>query len=345
MTLVMSVRGPVDSRDLGTTLTHEHLVNDATSWAHRTESMGWDPEDFAGRPVTEDILWDLKHDPFGNLDNCRLDDLEVAVEEVQRYVDLGGRTILEATGLEAGRDLRALHEISARTGVTIIAGTGFYLDAAQPERVRGLEPEQIAEIIVRDVTDGQDGIRPGFIGEIGVGEPFTEQEQASLRGTFLAQRELRLPVQVHLPGWFRTGDRVLDIAEGYGVDPAYVVLCHMGPSGDDHDYQERLLRRGARVQYDMVGMEVFYADQGVQCPSDEENARNLLRLIGAGYGSQLLISQDIFLKSLLRRHGGPGYGHILQYFVPRLRRLGLDDAGVHQLLVDNPRALFETADR
>jgi phosphotriesterase-related protein len=345
MTQVMSVLGPVDSTDLGITLTHEHLVNDASSWSHRTSSVGWDPDDFAARPVTEDILWDLKHDPFGNLDNCRLADVDLAVEEVERYVGLGGRTILEATGLEAGRDLRALREISERTGTTIVAGTGFYLDAAQPEHVRGLRPEQIAELILVDLAEGEHGIRPGFIGEIGVGEPFTAQEEASLRGAFLAQREARLPVQVHLPGWFRTGERVLDIAEEHGVDPAHVVLCHMGPSGEDWGYQERLLRRGARVQYDMIGMEVFYADQGVQCPSDEENARRLVTLIERGYGAQLLISQDIFLKSLLRRHGGPGYGHILQYFVPRLRRLGLDDDGVTQLVVDNPRALFETADR
>jgi phosphotriesterase-related protein len=252
---------------------------------------------------------------------------------------------MEATSLEAGRDLRALREISERTGVTVIAGTGYYLDGAQPEHVRGLDPERIAEIVVRDVREGEDGIRPGFLGEIGVGEPFTAQEEASLRGALLAQRELGLPLQVHLPGWFRTADRVLDLAEEAGVDPAYVVLCHMGPSGADRAYQERLLRRGAWLQYDMIGMEVFYADQGVQCPSDEENARNLLGLVERGHGDRLLISQDIFLKSLLRRHGGPGYGHVLQYFVPRLRRLGLDEDGVTRLLVDNPRALFETTHR
>lgn len=341
MTQVMSVTGPVETADLGITLTHEHILNDVTSWSHKTESRGWDPGDLAHRPVTPDILWDLKHDPFANLDNCRLDDLDLAVEEVGRYAALGGRTILEATGLGVGRDLRALKEISERTGTTIIAGTGYYLDGAQPDDVKGMAPEKIAEQILDDLSDGEQGIKPGFIGEIGVGEPFTPNEEASLRGALLAQRETDLPVQVHLPGWFRTGDRVLDIAEELDVDPSYVVLCHMGPSGADTDYQERLLRRGAYVQYDMIGMEVFYADQGVQCPSDEDNARRLVHLMDRGFGSQLLMSQDIFLKSLLRRHGGPGYAHILQYFVPRLLRLGLDDDDVAQLLVHNPRALFD----
>jgi phosphotriesterase-related protein len=54
-----------------------------------------------------------------------------------------------------------------------------------------------------------------------------------------------------------------------------------------------------------------------------------------------LLSSDIFLKSLLRRYGGPGYGHILQYFVPRLMRHGLDSNAIERLLVHNPRSLFE----
>ena len=87
-------------------------------------------------------------------------------------------------------------------------------------------------------------------------------------------------------------------------------------------------------------MEVFYADQGVQCPSDEENAVWLTRLVERGWIDQLLISQDIFLKSLLRAHGGPGYGHILQYFVPRLHRHGLTPEVTDRLLVHNPQALF-----
>ena len=345
MTRVMTVTGAVDSADLGITLPHEHIVNDVTSWWQATRSTGWSAEEFETHPVTMDIVWDLKQDPFGNRDNCLLDDEELAVEEVGRYASMGGQTIVDATGLGLGRDLDLLRRVSERTGVNIIAGTGYYLDGAQPAEIKSLTPEQIAEHIVDDVTEGVGGIRPGIIGEIGVGADFTPAEQVSLQGALIAQRELGLPIEVHLPAWFRRGGEVLDLAEQHGVDPASVVLCHMGPSGDDLSYQEELLRRGAWVQYDMIGMEVFYADQDVQCPSDEENAVWLCRLVERGHLAQLLISQDIFLKSLLRRYGGPGYGHILQYFVPRLRRLGMDQDDINHLLMINPRTLFETAQK
>lgn len=345
MTKVMSVCGPVDSTELGITLTHEHIFNDVSSWGHPTRSRGWDAEDLASRPVTMDLLWDLKHDPFANRDNCRLDDEALAIAEVARYAAHGGSTIIETTGLGLGRDLARLRRVSEQTGVTIIAGTGFYLDGAQPSEVKGLPAERIAEIILHDLIEGEDGIRPGIIGEIGIGSEFTPAERASLRGALIAQRHTGLPIQVHLPAWFRRADEVLDIAEEHDVDPRHVVLCHMGPSGDDLAYQEHLLRRGAHVQYDMIGMEVFYADQDVQCPSDEENAIWLCRLAERGHLGQLLVSQDIFLKSLLRHYGGPGYAHILQYFVPRLLRLGMTERDIDKLLVENPRALFTTTDQ
>lgn len=341
MTMVTTVRGLVAAADLGICLTHEHVLNDVTSWWHPTSSIGLDPEAFAHKKVGIEDVWDLKHDPFGNLDNCRLDDLELAVEEVARFAALGGGTLVDATGLGTGRNLSALRSVSEQTGVNIIAGTGFYLEASHPSFVATSTADQLAELIITDIRDGEDGIRPGIIGEIGVSDRFTPEERKSLVAACLAQRETGLPMQVHLPGWFRLGDEVLDLVEAQGVDPGSVVLCHMNPSGADRAYQRGLIGRGAWVQYDMIGSELFYADQGVQCTSDEEDAQHIAELVDAGYGHRVLLSSDIFLKSLLRRYGGPGYGHVLQYFVPRLKRYGLDSEAIQQLVVHNPRSLFE----
>jgi len=344
MTVVTTVRGPVPAADLGICLTHEHVFNDVTSWWHPTSSPGLDPDEFAHKKVGIEDVWNLKHDPFGNLDNCRLDGPELAVEEVARFAALGGRTLIDATGLGVGRSLSGLRAVSEQTGVNIIAGTGFYLEASHPSFVATKTADQLAELILADLRDGEDGIRPGIIGEIGVSDRFTLEERKSLVAACLAQRETGLPMQVHLPGWFRLGDEVLDLVEAQGVDLGSVVLCHMNPSGADQDYQRRLIGRGAWVQYDMIGAELFYADQGVQCTSDEEDARHIAELVGAGYGHRLLMSSDVFLKSLLRRYGGPGYGHVLQYFVPRLERHGLSPDDLERLLVHNPRSLFEHAE-
>ena len=52
------------------------------------------------------------------------------------------------------------------------------------------------------------------------------------------------------------------------------------------------------------------------------------------------MSHDIAYKSSLTKYGGYGYHHLLVNVVPRLRRKGVDDAGLRRLLVDNPARAF-----
>ncbi len=164
-----------------------------------------------------------------------------------------------------------------------------------------------------------------------------------MRGAAAAQRRCGLPLMVHLPGWFRLAHEVLDIVEEEGADISHTVLCHMNPSGEDTDYQFALARRGALLEYDMIGMDFWYADQGVQCPSDDENARAIKRLIDAGFADRVLMSQDVFLKMMLTRYGGFGYAYMQKHFFARLKRHGLSDEDIDVLMIDNPRRVFSAA--
>jgi phosphotriesterase-related protein len=148
---------------------------------------------------------------------------------------------------------------------------------------------------------------------------------------------------VHLPGWERLAHRVLDVIAEEGTRLDSVILCHMGPSWRDFDYQAGLAQRGAHLEYDMISMDYYYADQGAQCPSDEENAAAIKNLIDTGYLDRLLISQDVFLKMMLTSYGGFGYGYILRHYAPRLRRLGVSEGDIRTILVDNPQHAFEKA--
>jgi len=66
----------------------------------------------------------------------------------------------------------------------------------------------------------------------------------------------------------------------------------------------------------------------------------ILALLARGHESQILMSHDIAYKSSLTKYGGYGYHHLMVNVVPRLRRKGVDDAGLRRLLVDNPRRAF-----
>lgn len=342
---VMTVRGPIPVEEMGITLMHEHLLIDASSWWKEPAEAS--RKHLAYQPVHMAILGDLRLDPFVNLDNCRLLDIEVAIAEVSQFRDLGGRTVVDVTPVGSGRDPLALLQISHRTGLHIVMGCGYYLERAHPPHVKRMGVDDIAAEIERDLTEGVagTGIRAGIIGEIGVSKDFTAEEEKVLRGAARAARRTGVPLTVHLPGWERLGHRVLDVIAEEGASLEHTILCHMNPSLHDFDYQCSLAERGAFLEYDMIGMDYFYADQQAQCPCDEENAQAIKRLLDAGYLGNLLLSQDVFLKMMLTRYGGWGYAHILRNFVPRLKRHGVSDEQINALLVENPRRVFSARHR
>ncbi len=338
---VMTVLGPIPSAALGHTLMHEHILNDCRCWWNAPT----DParQYLAESPVRIEILSELRQDPFVNLHNIALDDEPLAVEELAAFKAVGGRSVVDPTCRGIGRNPEALARISRATGLHIVMGSGYYLQSSHPAEVGGLSADDIASEIVTEATSGvgDTGVRIGLIGEIGVSSDFTPNERKSLAGAARAQSITGLPLMVHLPGWFRLGHEVLDLVEENGGDLRHTVLCHINPAHADFDYQTTLAARGAFVEFDMIGMDFFYADQQVQCPSDDEVARAITRLIEEGFGDRILLSHDVFLKMMLTRYGGNGYAFVTRHLLPRLRRHGVDDAMIDRLMTDNPRSVFD----
>lgn len=338
---IMTVQGAIAADQLGVTLMHEHILNDCRCWWHapRTPERQYLAEGF----VCMEILSELRQDPFVNKHNITLDDEPLAIAELKDFARAGGQAVVEPTCQGIGRNPLALRRISQATGLNIVMGAGYYLASSHPEKVAGLTVEAIADEIVHEALYGVDGtdVRIGLIGEIGVSADFTAAEEKSLRGAAQAQVRTGLPLMVHLPGWLRLGHRVLDIVADEGADLNHTVLCHMNPSHADITYQSELADRRAFIEYDMIGMDFFYADQQVQCPSDEDGARSIVTLAEGGYLDRILLSHDVFLKMMLTRYGGNGYAYILRHFLPRLKRHGLDDATLQTLMRDNPRSVFQ----
>jgi phosphotriesterase-related protein len=336
----ITVLGPVPAAGLGVTLMHEHVLNDCRCWWHRPKEAARNR--LACEPVHPGILGELRMDPFVNLDNLALDDERLAAAELALAADEGCRTIVDPTCRGIGRNPEALARIARATGLNVIMGGGYYLEASHPPALAAMGADDIAAEIVRDATEGVNGtgIRIGLIGEIGVSADFTPAEQKSLRGAARAARATGLPLMVHLPGWARHGGRVLDLVEEEGANPRRTVLCHMNPSHDDPAYQEALAARGAFIEYDMIGMDFWYADQNVQCPSEEENARAIAGLVARGFAAHLLLSQDVFLKMMLTRNGGFGYAYLQRHFLPRLLRHGVPSSAIRTMMVANPCRLF-----
>ena len=342
--VVRTVLGEVPVEELGVTLTHEHLFNDLGEALH--EATLPELRERAAAPVTPADAWLLREDPYSNRDNCRLDDEEITAAELALFAAAGGRTVVDNT-TGAGRRPGSLVRTAERTGLNIVMASGWCLAHGHDDTFAKLDPERLADELVAEHVEGVetgDGrrVRPGVIGEIGVGPSFTASERTTLVAAALAQPRTGVPMLIHLPGWQRRAHEVLDVVLGLGLDPRAVVLCHMDPSGHDRTYQREVAARGVWLEFDMIGMPYNFPGEG-QSPAVHETAAAVAGLVADGLAGQLLLSHDVFLKGMWTRNGGNGYAFVPAAFLPRLRDLGVAADVVAGLLTANPAALFTAA--
>ena len=196
---VQTVLGPILPEGLGVTLPHEHIVCDGRSWF--VEPSEATAKAMAHHPVTLDILWWLRYHFFQNWDDLQLLDEEEAIDETLHFKYAGGNSIVELSNIGLGRDPMALARISGATGLNVIMGSGYYIAASHGPDMDAKTEEDIAEEIVRDVTEGvgDTNIRAGIIGEIGTSWPITKNELKSLRAAARAPRITGAPLTGH-PG-------------------------------------------------------------------------------------------------------------------------------------------------
>jgi phosphotriesterase-related protein len=340
---VMTVLGPVDPDDLGITLQHEHLLVDGTCFFELAD--GPDAEEFAGLPLTPELISRVRSQSCSNRDNLLLRDRALAVKELEEFAGLGGKTVVDVTSsLGLGRDPKGLRSIAQQTSLHIVMGCGFYCEYAHPEMVSRSSVAELTEYIVRELSEGVDGIRAGIIGEIGVngqergtlryvGE-MTSDEEKTLRAAALACLETGAAIVVHQPNRASTVPEIMRVLEEEGAPPERVVLGHMS-SVPDFRMHVRALERGYWIAYDNFGMGLL-ANARYRPVTDAQRVEWLLELVRLGYAGRVLLSHDVWCKVQLRAFGGEGYGHILRSIVPELLERGLSAHDIERLLVRNP---------
>lgn len=299
-------------------------------------------KNLAYKPVTMESLGILRRNPFAVLDNVSLMDEETQIEEILAFKSAGGNTIVDASNIGLGRDPELLARAAARTGLNIIAGSGYYVEGAQRPEVLELTAEQIEEEIVGDLEKeiGHTGIRAGYIGEIGVSHEMFPFEKKSLIGACRAQVRTGAPLMIHINPWSTQGIAAMEIVKEHKIDPEKVIICHSDVENRE-DYIFRLLDMGVYIEFDNWGKEMFTDRWDVKpgsgrFVSDWERVLLVKKIVDRGYANQMLLSTDLCLKSLLHKYGGWGYDHVLKHILPMLDEVGVSREQIETMLKVNP---------
>jgi phosphotriesterase-related protein len=313
MASVNTVLGPIDSSKLGVTLAHEHILS----------SNAGIPQNFP--EFLEDNYMDR------------------IIEGLNRTKAAGIQTVVDATTLDLGRDVRVLAEASKKTGVNIVACTGWWTE--KPRFISGASVDRMAKGFIKDVEQGIEGtaIKAGVLKGASDVMGVLPGEETVLRAVARAHHKTGLSIMLHSYSPGQVGRRQIAILKEEGVPMNRVKLDHSNDT-TDLEYLFWILDQGC-----FLGLDRYPGD----VPSNNQRTKTLKALIDAGFAGRVCISHDWSLarhvasdspigtperRQKLNPHG---YLYIKNMVFPQLKEMGVSQKVIDTLLVDGPRNFFE----
>ena len=318
MAQVPTVTGTIDTADLGPTLMHEHVFVISPEIIQNYGDY-WDAEERIADGV------------------AKLNDLAAR----------GIRSIVDPTVIGLGRYLPWVQRVAEQVDLQIVAATGLYTynDVPFYFHYRGVvfdtDPDPMVGMFVKDITEGiaDTGVRAGIIKCATDQDGLTPGVERVLRACARTHRETGVPITTHTDaGTFRGRDQQRVFAEE-GVDLSRVVIGHSGDS-TDLDYLRELMDKGS-----MIGMDRFGVD--VLLPFDDR-VQVVVDLCAQGYADRMVLAHDAAcymdwftpeVQAMMAENWH--FNHISDDVLPELLARGVTQHQIDQMLVANPKRLFD----
>jgi phosphotriesterase-related protein len=323
---VETVRGPVDTADLGATLMHEHVFVLSTEHLQNYGAGDW---------------WD---------EDERVAD---AVTQLNGLKALGIDTIVDPTVWGLGRYIPRVQRVAEQTDVNIVVATGLYTYDEVPHQYEHRGPgllldlprDPMADDFTRDVRDGiaDTGVRAAFLKCVVEAKGLTPGVDRTLRACAATHRETGAPITVHTSAPAQSGRLAVQVLREEGADLTKVVIGHAGDS-NDLDYLCELADAGCLLGMDRFGLDVYNPTSS--------RVDTIAALAQRGYADRMVLAHDA--SCYIDYFPGPDaqaakaqiapnwhYRHISEDVLPMLRERGVTEEQIRQMLVDTPRRYFE----
>jgi phosphotriesterase-related protein len=310
-TTVETALGPIATTELGPTLMHEHII---------TRSPG----------VYEN--WPHLFD--------RAEMLAVSEKKMGDLHARGIRAIVDLTTVDLGRDIDLIVAVARRSRVHVIVATGVWWMPQRYFNSHGID--EVTALFVRDIAQGigETGVKAAIIKCATDTAGVTPVIENILRASARAQKATGVPISTHTWAAGRSGEAQQAIFAQEGVDLRRVIIGHSGDS-EDLGYLRGLMERGSTIGMDRFGLEHLLPT--------EKRVEVIARLCAEGYAGKMVLSHDAncwsdAMTEEAKRRTRPRwhYTHIPDDILPALRKAGVGEDQIDQMLVRNPRAIFET---
>lgn len=348
---VTTVLGPVPVSSLGRTLTHEHLsmsfdVCFVPPPAHQSDRqrLPW---------TLENAHWIRQH-PYSHADNIVLNDgaAQTAIlESVTAFKAAGGGCLVENSTWGLHRKTGFLAELARQTGVHVVAGTGYYVAAAQTQSSLQLTVEECADHMRTELTRGcrdEPTVKAGIIGEIGCSYPLHAFERKVVQACAQIQSETGVAVSFHPGRNAQSPEEIMGVFLEAGGCRTRVIMGHLERTLQTPEELLALAETGVYCQFDLFGIENSYYQLAgeIDFPSDAQRMDMIKALVDNGFEEQILVAHDIHTKHRLEKYGGHGLAHILEHAAPKMNaQKGIRSQTLGKILVENPARILSPAPR
>ncbi len=270
----------------------------------------------------------IKNEP-----DCFLDCFDETVKEYQELYASGVRNIIDVTAIGMRRDVEYVNKVSELTNINIIQATGFYKEPFLPEYVYTKTVDELAELMISELTSGMEGKfqNAGVIGEIGTSlNEMTPMEKKVFDAAVIAHHQTNAVISTHTT----LGTYALEQAKYFienKVNPKRVIIGHQDLC-QDLDQIITLIKLGFNVAFDTIGKNNYFPD--------EIKAQWLKTLQDKNLLDSVCLSLDITRKSNFKYRGGIGYNYLFEVFIPMCKQYGVTDESINKMLVENPQRIF-----
>jgi phosphotriesterase-related protein len=303
MTVLVTTLGPKRADELGPMLPHEHVFVDLRTW----DKPGYAEADAAGV-------------------------VALMAPEIERIKRLGYTALVECSTVGVGRRADMDLAVSQATGFPIVVPTGIYREPWVPPFGHEWSEDRLSDWMLKEMTDGieNSGVRAGWIKVSAGDDGITPVEAKILRAAARAAAKTNAVIGSHTIKGRVVMDQ-LDIIERAGHSPSRFISIHTQAEPDPAMHLA-VARRGAFIEYDWIGVH----------GSDESYIENIHRVLDAGFGGQLLLSQDRgWYDPALPKGGTPkSYTYLHDVFLPKLAASGVDADTIGTITRDNPFRAF-----
>lgn len=319
MSQVETVRGPVDTKDLGATLMHEHIFVKNPELEQNYPNPEWD----------EEVVF------------------KTAQDGLQTLYAKGISTIVDLTVMGLGRFIPRIQRLAADVDINIIVATGYYTANVLPAYFlrhgpgRTIDvPEPLEQMFIRDITHGiaYTGVKAAIIKVVVDKEGITPDVERVLSAAARAQQETGAPITTHTNAAHRTGLLQQEFFKERGIDLGNVIIGHSGDT-TDLDYLKKLIDNGSILGLDRFGMNSILPET--------DRIDTVVKLIELGFTDRITLSHDAGYWSInsepsVRRAQSPEWTHenISDRVLPELRRRGVGEDTIRQIMVGNPARIF-----